>query len=188
MTGQNAREAGYGPASPERAQRRLVLRFAGRFLGLVFLFSLLVHLDTTLLQGAASGVIDRLAAEAVALTMTWFLGADVAREGATIVYHFTPFQVVIDCTGIELIGLFLAAVLAFPSPWHQKMKGLMLGVPLLTLLNLLRMVTLVWVGAWWPETLDYGHVYVWPGIVLATALGIWLHWAGGIRDFHRAAD
>ncbi len=175
------REASVGPkAKGESAARRLVFRFAMRFLGLVLLFSTLVRLDISVFDGATISAVNRQGARLVASVMSIVLGASVTIEGDTISYDSTLFTVRTDCTGVDFVGLFIAGMLAFPSPWRDKVRGLLIGVPVLTLLNLIRMVTLIYVGGHWPEALHYGHIYVWPVVVLAAALGLWLHWAGAV--------
>lgn len=73
--------------------------------------------------------------------------------------------------------------MAFPSAWRHRLLGLALGIPALLLVNLVRMVTLILVGASSAKALDIGHVYVWPVIVLTMAMVIWLHWARiAVRD------
>jgi exosortase H (IPTLxxWG-CTERM-specific) len=156
--------------------KRFALAFSLRFLALVFLISALSRVDLVVFDGAASRVLTHQSASAVALAFG-FLGQDVRRAGNTLDYRGSVFKVIDECTGIEVIALFAAAVLAFPSRWRHRLTGLALGISALALLNLIRMVTLVWLGSTSPDALEYGHVYVWPTIILTVTLGIWLHWA-----------
>ncbi len=161
-----------------------MLRFVLRFFGFVFVMSVLVRMDINYLDGALNRGLTHQSASVVASTLSLF-GADVTRRGATIAYQSAAFRIIDECTGVEVIGLFVAAVLAFPSPWSHRLLGLALGIPALLLLNLVRMVTLILVGAGSMKALDIGHVYVWPVIVLTLALVIWLYWARiAVRDPH----
>ncbi|MBI4516143.1 MAG: exosortase H [Deltaproteobacteria bacterium] len=167
--------------------RALLVRFALTFLGLVLLFSTLVQVDLLVFDGAVGGVVSNLSARLAAASLA-LLGADVARVDNTISYRSAAFQIVSDCTGVEVIGLFVAAVLAFPSGPRRKVSGLILGIPVLLVVNLVRMVTLIDIGARYPETLEYGHLYLWPVIILAVALAMWLSWARSAdRDRHLLA-
>ncbi len=159
-----------------------MLGFVLRFFAFVFLLSVLVRVDINAFGGVLNRGLTEHSAAVVASTLSLF-GADVTRRGATIVYHSAAFRVIDECTGIEVIGLFVAAVLAFPSAWRHRLLGLALGVPSLLLLNLIRMCTLILVGASSARALDIGHVYVWPVIVLTMAMVIWLSWARiAVRD------
>jgi len=159
-----------------------MLGFVLRFFAFVFLLSALVRVDLINFGGALNRGLTEQSAAVVASTLSLF-GADATRRGATIVYRSAAFRVIDECTGIEVIGLFMAAVLAFPSAWRHRLLGLALGIPALLLVNLVRMVTLIMVGASSAKALDIGHVYVWPVIVLTMAMVIWLHWARiAVRD------
>jgi exosortase/archaeosortase family protein len=155
----------------------LVWRFALAFFTLVFLFSALVRVDIDLADGMVTSWVTHGATTVVATLMT-VLGMHVAKSGNVIHYAGSSFEVVANCTGIEIIGLFGAAVLAFPSPWLGRLKVMAIGVPVLVVLNLLRMISLIYVGARSSVALDYGHLYVWPVLLLAVALAMWLYWAG----------
>ena len=159
-----------------------MLGFVLRFFAYVLLMSVLVRVDANSFGGALNRGLTERSAAAVASTLSLF-GADATRRKATIIYSSTAFRVIDECTGVEVIGLFVAAVLAFPSAWRHRLFGLALGIPSLLLLNLIRMVTLILVGAGSAKALDIAHVYVWPVIVLTMAMVIWLYWARiAVRD------
>ena len=174
MPGRTA-ERGKGSASGVRVSAP-VRRFTLNFLALVALFSALIHIDIEAFDGVTTRWMTRHVAEVVAQTMS-LGGADVAHNDDLITYRATTFEVLADCTGVEVIGLFVAAVLAFPARWRDRLAALLAGIPVLLLLNLARMITLIYFGARSATALHYGHLYVWPIILLTTALGIWLQWA-----------
>ena len=155
---------------------RLVLRFSLAFLGYVILFSVLLRIDEVLLHGAASGALSRGVARGAACFLDLF-GARAGVSESTITYGSRSFTIVPECTGVEVIGLFVAAVLAFPARWGSRLRGLALGIPALAALNGIRVLTLIYAGARSQKALDYGHLYVWPVIVLAVTIALWLSWA-----------
>lgn len=162
----------------------LVLRFALAFFGLVLLFSALVRVDIGLLDGVATGWLTNHAAAAVAAALR-SLGLPAVDLGNQITLDASRFEIVANCTGIEIVGLFVAATLAFPSRWRDRFKGLAIGVPALIGLNLIRMMSLIYIGAHFARALDYGHLYVWPMLLLAAALGMWLAWARSVAGGER---
>jgi len=157
-------------------ERALVRRFALTFFALVLLFSVLVHVDVEFFAGVTTRMLTRNVAAVVAAVMN-LAGADVTHSDEIIVYRSNSFEVLADCTGIEVMGLFAAAVLAFPSLWRRRAAALAVGIPALMVLNLMRMISLIYIGARSATALHYGHLYVWPVVLLTVALGMWLQWA-----------
>ncbi len=164
------------PTQKPRNPNALAWRFALGFLALALLVSAAVRADAIWFDGELTAGMNRQVAQVVGGSMG-LLGASVDVRGNTIRYGASAFSIATDCTGIEVMGLFAAAVLAFPSTWRRKLKGLAIGLPALMLVNLIRMMSLIFVGATSTRALDLGHHYVWPVIVLALALSIWLAWA-----------
>ncbi len=171
-----ARRRGRRRGAKSNPGNRLALGFAVRFLGLVLLLSATARLDLVLADGAASRALTHGSASVAAGTLSLF-GAEVVRNGNVLIYRSAAFKIIDECTGIDVMGLLLAAMLAFPSTWRHRAIGIALGIPILLVLNLIRIITLVLVGAASMTALDYGHVYVWPVIILTVALGLWLQWA-----------
>ena len=75
--------------------------------------------------------------------------------------------------------ILAAAILAYPSGWSKKGLGMVVGVIAIQCLNLLRIISLFYLGEWNQELLNVAHLYVWPGLIILDALIIflvWLHW------------
>lgn len=155
-------------------------RFSVVFVGIVVALSAVALFDGRSYEGAAAWFLCSRLATLVAAIMQSF-HADVVATGNEIHYGTFSCRVIPECTGIDLIGLFVAAVGAFPSSWKSKVIGLALGLPTLFALNLIRMVALVHVGSRWPSALDVAHLYVAPLIVLTATLTLWLMWAEKVR-------
>ena len=65
----------------------------------------------------------------------------------------------------------------FPSHWREKGIGMLIGIPGIMLVNVLRVVTLMCFGAYWPSVFERVHIYVWQALVVAISLAIWVFWA-----------
>ena len=156
--------------------KKLALGFTLRFFGLIFLITALARVDTVLLDHVVGRALTERSAALVTGAFS-ILGEEARRSGNTIYYSGAAFRVVDECTGIEVMALFAAAVLAFPSAWRHRLLGLAIGIPGLVVLNWIRMISLVWVGSSSHRALEIGHVYIWPTIILTVALGLWLYWA-----------
>ena len=81
------------------------------------------------------------------------------------------------CDAIEPSALFLAGVLAFPAPLLSKLPGMLIGTLCLMVLNLVRIVTLFYVGVFWPRAFHTVHVDVWQALFIFLAILFWTLWA-----------
>ncbi|HEX6242960.1 MAG TPA: hypothetical protein VFZ61_18735, partial [Polyangiales bacterium] len=88
-----------------------------------------------------------------------------------------PLQIVKACSALDAQALFAAAALAFPTRWPRKLLGLCLGVALLTLLNLLRIACLYWVGLRAPDSFDAAHEEWLPAALVFAACVSFAGWA-----------
>ena len=81
------------------------------------------------------------------------------------------------CDAIEPIALFVAAVLAFPAPWRTKLPGLLIGTLILTALNIVRIISLFYIGIHWNAAFDTMHIDVWQPAFIVFSLFFWVVWA-----------
>jgi exosortase H (IPTLxxWG-CTERM-specific) len=81
------------------------------------------------------------------------------------------------CDAIEPIALFIAAVLAFPAPLRTKWPGLLAGVLALTALNVVRIISLFYVGIHWQSAFETMHEDVWQPAFIVFSLFFWVVWA-----------
>lgn len=113
----------------------------------------------------------------VTLVLVHGLGIDAVRDGAVLAHpDGFAYEVAYTCTGFQPIATFIACVLAYPGKWHAKCLGIAVGVPLLWVVNLLRLVHLFYLGVYSPEGLTAAHEVVWQGLVAVTFIALWLSW------------
>lgn len=93
--------------------------------------------------------------------------------------HFV-FIVVPECGAIEVMAIFFAAVIAFPTRWWKKLIGLLLGLPIMYFVNVFRLTCLAVVGAMdttqdrW--VFNFAHEYVWQTVYIVFVVAVWLVW------------
>jgi exosortase H (IPTLxxWG-CTERM-specific) len=80
------------------------------------------------------------------------------------------------CDAIQVCSLLAAAVIAFPVQFKYKLRGLVWGIATLQFLNLMRIVTLFWIGAYFGSVFQVSHEVVWPGILIVLTIVIWVAW------------
>lgn len=111
----------------------------------------------------------------------WFMSLvdpNVAVAGKVIASTVNGFAVSIEpgCNGVEAMIVLLAAILAFPAPWTYKLKGLAWGFLAIQALNLVRIISLFYLGQWNREWFDWAHLYIWQALIMLDALIVFLIW------------
>ena len=106
-----------------------------------------------------------------------FLGEPVIVVGQSISSSRFAVEVVRGCDAMEATAVLVAAMLASPVPALRKVPGIIGGVLLLGLVNLVRIVSLFFVGIHWPSWFDTLHFQVWQPVFILLAVGGWLMWA-----------
>jgi exosortase H (IPTLxxWG-CTERM-specific) len=113
----------------------------------------------------------------ITLVLVHGLGIDGVRDGAVLAHpDGFAYKVAYTCTGFFPITTFIACVLAYPGKWHAKRVGIAFGVPLLWVVNLLRLVHLFYLGVYIPDAFAPAHEVVWKGLVAVTFIALWLSW------------
>ena len=85
-----------------------------------------------------------------------------------------------ECTGVFVLFVLVSFIGAYPAGWKEKGLGILFGVTALSLINVVRIATLVRVVEFYPAAFDYFHEYVWQGafLMLVTLYAItWVEWA-----------
>jgi exosortase H (IPTLxxWG-CTERM-specific) len=80
------------------------------------------------------------------------------------------------CNGLEAILIFVSGVLAFPAPWLRKVFGVILGFVAIQVFNVIRVVSLFYVGVLKPQWFNVSHVFVWQSLVIIFGVVLWLLW------------
>jgi exosortase H (IPTLxxWG-CTERM-specific) len=88
------------------------------------------------------------------------------------------------CNGIEAAIMLIAAMLAFPAPWKHRVIGIVAGLIAVQTLNVVRVISLFYLGQWSVQAFNWAHLYVWQALIMLDVLIVWLIW---IRALPRAA-
>jgi exosortase H (IPTLxxWG-CTERM-specific) len=101
--------------------------------------------------------------------------------------HFA-IQMAYGCNGAHVTILLWAAVLAFPASWLQKAKGLAAGTAAIHVVNLVRFISLFYVGQYNRDWFDFAHLYLWESLMMLDTLVIFWTWAYFVRKSGAMAD
>ncbi len=118
-----------------------------------------------------------LTAQITVWLLHW-VGIDAVRE-ATLISQPGGFAYNISfrCTAILPMTFLTAAILFFPVPMRKRIVGLMIGLPMLMLLNVTRLIHLFYIGLHDPAHFELWHEDLWRGMIRLAILVIWMAWA-----------
>ena len=129
-------------------------------------------------QSFGSAVMDQVTAwtAASAAFPLQLLGTDVDVRGTIVASDRFAYNIVAECTLVGPLLLYVAAVAAYPAGLASKASGIALGVLVIGGLNLVRLVSLFYVGTYMPQHLDVAHLVVWQGVMVLSVVVLWLYW------------
>ncbi len=80
------------------------------------------------------------------------------------------------CNGVEAVIILVSAMLAFPAPWKYKLAGIGVGFVAIQAVNLVRIISLFYLGQWNRFWFDWFHLYLWQALIVLDALVVFLVW------------
>lgn len=104
------------------------------------------------------------------------LGQQTTVFGDTISSSRFSVGIKQGCDAAEPMVLLIAGILAFPSSLKKKIYGLLTGLLILFVLNIVRIISLYFIGASHPELFDTMHLEVWQVIFIIIAFALWFFW------------
>jgi exosortase/archaeosortase family protein len=109
------------------------------------------------------------------------VGTPASLDGVTV--GVPNFSIIIrnNCNAVYEMGLFAAATLAYPAPGSRRATGMLFAFSVLYVVNLIRLLSLLYLGYLLPGFFEAAHVYVWQVIFLVVLAGLWLSWIGRVR-------
>lgn len=80
------------------------------------------------------------------------------------------------CNGLEAVIILFSAIFAFPAPFRYKLLGFVIGFFAIQALNLVRIISLFYLGQWSYPVFEWFHLYLWQALIILDALVVWLIW------------
>lgn len=96
-------------------------------------------------------------------------------------------QVLAGCNAVEVCALLAAAILAFPARFKDCLIGATLGILALQAVNLLRIISLLYLSRGSQEMFEFFHHYVWDAMIGLEGLLVFFFWARWQGRRERAA-
>jgi exosortase H (IPTLxxWG-CTERM-specific) len=149
--------------------RRFLFAFTGIGLllfGLVYLPPVREHL--------IAPFTDALTDVAGSLILT--CGGQAWVEGNVLSIPGFSVRILDLCNGVEATLLLWAVMLAYPAPWRYQLWGLLIGFLGVQAINMVRIISLTYLGVWRPEWFHWVHWYLWDALIMLDVLLIFLLW------------
>lgn len=100
----------------------------------------------------------------------------VVAYGKILQFRDSGFAVSIEagCNGVEATIVLVAAVVAFPASWRARLTAIGLGFLALQALNLVRIISLFYLGNWNLSFFEWIHLYLWPALIMLDVLIVFI--------------
>ena len=62
------------------------------------------------------------------------------------------------------------------APWKHRVLGILAGLAAVQALNIVRVISLFYLGQWNTEAFHWAHLYLWQALIMLDVLVVWLVW------------
>lgn len=150
-----------------------------RFTALFFLF--LLGFSALSAATALQNHLHRLenAIAAAAAGLAHLVGSSAMVSDNLIAVRGLTLNINHECTGVFVLFVLISFIAAYPARLPAQVSGIVVGVAVLTLINVIRIATLVRLVEFEPRAFEYFHEYVWQGafLMLVTLYAMtWVEW------------
>jgi exosortase H (IPTLxxWG-CTERM-specific) len=107
-----------------------------------------------------------------------FFDDNAISQGVLLQDRQSGFAVSIQpgCNGIEAAIVLIAAITAYPSTLMQKIAGILIGFVAVQALNILRIISLFYLGQWNMTFFEWAHLYVWQALIMLDVFIVFILW------------
>lgn len=117
-------------------------------------------------------------------------GGHASVEGAVLRAPKGDFAVEMQdgCNGATVTILLCSAILAFPAAWKNKVLGLLCGGLIIQSLNIVRFVSLFYIGQYSEFWFDFAHAYLWESLLVLDTMVVFWIWASRVGATAKIPD
>ncbi len=148
-----------------------------------FLFLFLIILGLSFTVVALRSVNDAVVVPYTALiarvsgAILRLFGESATVSGCIVSSPRFAVEIFNGCNGLITSLIFVSGVLAFPAKWPAKVIGVIGGLLAIQVINMVRIVSLFYVGVFFPALFNDAHIYIWQSVVILAGVGLWIGWA-----------
>lgn len=115
----------------------------------------------------------------IATVSAWILvpfDASVIANGRVILDSASGLSISIEsgCNGVEATIVLIAAVIAIPASWPQRVVAIVLGFLSIQIANLARIISLFYLMQWNIDVFNWIHLYLWPILIMLDVLFVFM--------------
>jgi len=103
-------------------------------------------------------------------------GGDALVESTYLLTSGFRINIVDGCNGLYAAAILVSGVAAYPSKAKQKIIGVLLGFTAIFGMNLIRVISLFYLGQYFPEIFEEAHIYIWQPLIILWAIFVWFIW------------
>ena len=102
--------------------------------------------------------------------------SSVVAYGKILQFGDSGFAVSIEagCNGVEATIVLIAAVVAFPGSWRSRSLAIGLGFLAVQAMNIVRIISLFYLGNWNLDVFTWVHLYLWPVLIMLDVLIVFI--------------
>jgi exosortase H (IPTLxxWG-CTERM-specific) len=115
-------------------------------------------------------------------------GEDAVVNGFVVSSPRFAVTIYNGCNGLITSLILMSAVLAFPARWSAKLIGIVGGLLAIQLINLVRIVSLFYVGVFLPHHFNDAHIFVWQSVIILFGISLWIMWVRFFAHPRKAAN
>lgn len=114
----------------------------------------------------------------VSAAVTRLTGAEVSVRDSVLAFVGAPgaVEVADGCNAVQVCMLLMCGILAFPASILSRAIGIVVGIAVVQLINIVRIVSLLFLSGNAPDLFDFFHLYVWDAFIVIDAVVAFLVW------------
>jgi exosortase H (IPTLxxWG-CTERM-specific) len=105
------------------------------------------------------------------------LGEEITINGCDLRSPRFAVTIYNGCNGLITSLIFISGVLAFPARWWAKVVGVIGGLIAIQIINLIRIISLFYIGIYIPKLFNSSHIFIWQSLVILAGVSLWIIWA-----------
>lgn len=114
----------------------------------------------------------------ISISLIHLFDDNVMSYGVIIYNTVNQFAVSIEagCNGIEASIILFSAIMTFPRSWKSRLLGVGIGLISLHAVNIVRIISLFYLGQWNMTAFEWAHLYLWQALIMLDVFIVFLLW------------
>jgi exosortase family protein XrtM len=156
------------------------------FFGFIVLFLLLLTAQYFTISYTSPFMVDIMTIRVSSILINVITpGEKTVVQGGAIIGGATV-DVMRGCEGVEGMLIVIAAVCAFTARIRSKIYGIIGGILIVYVFNLLRIIGLYYINRYRPDLFDMMHIYVGQTVIIIISLIYFIFWVSRIEENPRS--